>query len=506
MDIINLCFTNVTFSYGISQKPVIENLTVTLQKGWTGIVGANGIGKTTFAKLACGLLSPDKGSVIYTNKSAAGRYCEQETFSPPEEIKAFFLDDDNYPGKLRSILEIENDWAERWNTLSFGEKKKLQVAAALWKSPEILVLDEPTNHLDESTSRSVIESLHTYKGTGLIISHNRLLLDELCGWCLFMDTSGAVLRKGGVTEGLAQQETEEKQKEKNYENSFENFRKLEKSSARMKHDISLKRKSLSKKNLDKHDHDGKGKIDGYRLKGKDAIGARKLRNLQSRAARAKEEMEKSYFRKREIDGFSLNGEKAERNYFLTIEEGELKLKNNISVFTPFLALKPDDKIGVEGKNGTGKTTLINYFLENINIQSEKLIYIPQEINSGDIDGIRGRIASLNNAELGKLLTVIYRLGSEPERVMETERPSPGEIRKILLGLGLLKSPQLIFMDEPTNHMDLPSVMCLENALKEFNGALVLVSHDRVFLDKVTNVRWRIENREGKRTLKIGRTT
>ncbi len=502
MDIINLCFTDVTFSYGVSQRPVIKNLTVTFQKGWTGIIGANGIGKTTLAKLACGLLLPDKGSVILTDKNASGLYCEQETHYPPGDIKEFFLDEDNYPGKLRSILGIEESWTERWDTLSFGERKKLQVAAALWKNPEIIVLDEPTNHLDESTNKSVIESLHTYEGTGLIISHNRDLLDELCGWCFFMDTHGAVIRKGGVTEGLAQQEIEERQKEKAFENAQENFRKLDKSSASMKHEISLKRKSLSKKNLDKHDHDGKGRIDGLRLKGKDAIGARKLKNLQSRAAKAKDEMEKSYFRKRNIDGFSLNGERAERNYFLAQEEGDLKFKNGITLGVPFLTIKPDDKIGISGENGTGKSTLIKYFLEKINIPPEKLIYIPQEINPGDIDGMRNRIDSLNNAELGKLLTVIYRLGSEPLRVMETERPSPGEVRKILLGLGLLKSPQIIIMDEPTNHMDLPSVICLEKALKEFKGALVLVSHDRVFLNKVTNTIWLIENRKGRRTLKI----
>lgn len=317
-----------------------------------------------------------------------------------------------------------------------------------------------------------------------------------------MDTGGAVLRRGGVTSGLAQQEIEERQKEKEYETAQENFKKLEKSSAGMKHEISLKRKSLSKKNLDKHDHDGKGRIDGLRLKGKDAIGARKLKNLQSRATKAKEVMEKSYFRKRNIDGFSLNGERAERNYFLSMEEGEIKFSSGITLGVPFLTIKPDDRIGISGKNGTGKSTLIKYFLEKIKIPPEKTIYIPQEINPEDINGIREKIESLNNAELGKLLTVIYRLGSEPVRVMETERPSPGEIRKILLGLGLLKSPQIIIMDEPTNHMDLPSVICLENALKEFKGALVLVSHDSVFLDKVANTRWLIENRKGQRILKI----
>jgi macrolide transport system ATP-binding/permease protein len=502
MHIINLCFTNVTFSYSTSQLPIINNLTVTLQKGWTGIFGANGIGKTTFAKLACGILLPDKGTINYTNKNTIGYYCEQETNILPRNCDDFFKDNDNYRGRLCSILEIKDDWIERWKSLSYGERKKLQIAIALWKNPDILALDEPTNHLDEKTSKSIIDTLQTYRGTGLIISHNRFLLDKLCNYCLFININNTVLRKGGISEGLLQEEKEEIQKERQYENSYDNFVKLEKSTIKLNQKLSLKKKSLSKKHLDLKDHDGKARIDGLRLQGKDAKGAKKLKNMQSRTIEAKMETEKVYFKRREIDGFSLKGEKAKCNYFLYIDKNKYKFNNGISISVPDLIIKPDDRIGIEGDNGTGKSTIINHIYNSLSLPSDKILYIPQEVEQDRILKIKNEIYMLNKYDLGKLLTIIYRLGSEPERIINTENPSPGEIRKILLGLGLLKTPMLIIMDEPTNHIDLPSVICLEKALNEFKGALLLVSHDQLFLNKITNIRWEISFKKGERRLII----
>jgi ATPase subunit of ABC transporter with duplicated ATPase domains len=101
------------------------------------------------------------------------------------------------------------------------------------------------------------------------------------------------------------------------------------------------------------------------------------------------------------------------------------------------------------------------------------------------------VRRLPKAVLGDVMTVISRLGSRPQQLLDTAQPSPGEVRKLLLALGMTRDPWLILMDEPTNHMDLPSIECLENALKKCECGLLLISHDRQFLQHLTTREWGI---------------
>jgi len=105
--------------------------------------------------------------------------------------------------------------------------------------------------------------------------------------------------------------------------------------------------------------------------------------------------------------------------------------------------------------------------------------------------ILAEVQDLPNEKLGHLMTIISRLGSRPHRLLDSTEPSPGETRKLLLALGMTHAPHIIILDEPTNHMDLPSIECLENALAECPGSLLLVSHDRRFLKKLTSIQWEI---------------
>jgi ATPase subunit of ABC transporter with duplicated ATPase domains len=101
------------------------------------------------------------------------------------------------------------------------------------------------------------------------------------------------------------------------------------------------------------------------------------------------------------------------------------------------------------------------------------------------------VKSLNHDQLGHIMTIVSRLGTRPGRLLETELPSPGEIRKILLALGIIRTPSLIIMDEPTNHLDLPSIECLEQMLVDCPCALLLVSHDQAFLERLSNIYWKL---------------
>ena len=130
---------------------------------------------------------------------------------------------------------------------------------------------------------------------------------------------------------------------------------------------------------------------------------------------------------------------------------------------------------------------------------QRVIYMPQEIDRHTTQSLLARVRSLPKEKLGQLMTIVSCLGSRPQRLLETQELSPGEIHKILLALGISQVPHMIIMDEPTNHLDLPSIKCLENALAECPCGVLLVSHDQYFLDHLTTIRWHIAaDREGSR--------
>jgi ATPase subunit of ABC transporter with duplicated ATPase domains len=154
-------------------------------------------------------------------------------------------------------------------------------------------------------------------------------------------------------------------------------------------------------------------------------------------------------------------------------------------------MRPRDRVAVVGPNGAGKSTLIRHLMSHLGLPGEKVIYLPQEIDRAGGAATLNRVRRLSDAALGRVMSVISCLGSRPQRLLETDDPSPGELRKILLAEGLSRVPNLIVMDEPTNHLDLPSIRLMEDALAEVRCALLLVSHDTRFLDRLTTTRWSI---------------
>jgi ATPase subunit of ABC transporter with duplicated ATPase domains len=159
---------------------------------------------------------------------------------------------------------------------------------------------------------------------------------------------------------------------------------------------------------------------------------------------------------------------------------------------PDLAIGGTDRIALTGANGQGKSTLVRHILSRLDIPGERLVSIPQEITAEDSRVLLENVKRLPNDERGRVMTTISRLGSRPARLLESEQPSPGEVRKLLLALGIVRGPHLIVMDEPTNHMDLPGILCLEEALAGCPCAMLLVSHDRLFLEKIASRYWHIE--------------
>ncbi len=177
MSPVNVRFIDVSFSYDSLSENILTGLSLHFAPGWTGMMVPNGSGKTTIAKLAAGLLAPDRGAVVSTRPGSSALYYEQNTSTPPIGTADFFSGESNAAGELMSLLELGHNWPDRWSTLSHGERKRLQIAVALWLDPELLALDEPTNHLDSRARGLVCEALITFQGTGILISHDRDLLD-----------------------------------------------------------------------------------------------------------------------------------------------------------------------------------------------------------------------------------------------------------------------------------------------------------------------------------------
>jgi ATPase subunit of ABC transporter with duplicated ATPase domains len=158
----------------------------------------------------------------------------------------------------------------------------------------------------------------------------------------------------------------------------------------------------------------------------------------------------------------------------------LELSDTKKLSYQTLSIDENHKIGIIGENGAGKSSFLNHLLSTINLENEYL-YIPQEISQKQSKELFDDINDLPNDIKGEIYTIVRKLASDPIKLQDSLMPSPGEVRKLMIEKGLLESPSLIILDEPTNHMDLDSIISLETALKEYNGTMIVISHDKPFL-------------------------
>ena len=499
-----LKFDHVSFSYSGMTKMLIEDANVHFGQGWTGIVGPNGAGKTTLLQLATGALEPSKGDIAHL---ASGIYAVQRTDFPPEGWEDFAEANDGRAIVLRGQLGIKEGWFQRWNTLSHGERKRCQIAVVLWHDPEVLALDEPTNHIDFKARAMLIDALKGFRGVGLLVSHDRELLDSLCLQCLFIHPPRAILRPGGVTAGQEQDRREQAAARKLDEDTKDAANRLASQAQNLKEQsqsIAAKQKNKKFQALGKNDHDAKEKRNRAKNSNKNQVGAATQHaSIAQRARDLDATRDNIYIRKDYAMGFWLDDSKtAFRNTVLSVEGGEIPLGDGRRLVYPDLYISPTDRIALTGENGLGKSTLLKKLAPEFKVAKERLIHIPQEITADEAKEILAEVKEMSGEKRGVVMTSFSRLGSRPGRLLESALPSPGEIRKLLLALGVTKGPHLIVMDEPTNHMDLPSIECLESALGECPCAMLLVSHDSRFLGGLTDKTWHLELQDDGLTVKL----
>ncbi len=481
-------FQNVTFIYESASEPLFRNVSLHVGSGWTGIVGRNGAGKTTLLKLATGLLEPNAGSVNVCRNSA---YCPQRTDDIPERFSELLLTNTKSAWRIKNRFGVENDWGQRWTTLSDGERKRAQIAVALWLRPDVLAIDEPTNHIDSQARQIIARALCTFKGVGLIVSHDRELLDLLCGQCLFVDPPGIVVRPGGITKAMGIEKDEQKSLQRQHTQRKRAYGKLQREVAKRRELARQSQKRQSKGALAKKDHDSREKINRARVSGKDGVGGKLQRQLKGRLEQSRNVLANMTVKKQYTLGIWLPSSVSKRNLLLELPAGSLSLGGRKRLHYPEVHIGPNDRIAITGPNGSGKSTLVRSIVNSLNVSQKHMTYVPQEIALGRSQELLAQALALPDDKLGHLMTIVSRLGSRPHRLLDSTEPSPGEVRKLLLAIGMTFTPHIIIMDEPTNHMDLASIECLEQALLDCPCSLVLVSHDRYFLKKLTNQTWNI---------------
>jgi ATPase subunit of ABC transporter with duplicated ATPase domains len=484
-----LNFKEVTFRYETGIEPVFKNVSLHFHQGWSGIVGQNGSGKSTLMKLAAGILEPQKGEIHPVYDCI---YCPQRTDDPPFDIESFLTDECASACRIRGLLHIRSEWGKRWGTLSHGERKRIQIGTALWKEPLILAVDEPANHLDLDARLHLENALTAFRGVGLIVSHDRELLDSLCYQCVFINPPFAVMRPGGVSQGLEQEHREIQNQTKQYRQAKKEVKRIRRETIRRREMADQQHKRRSKRGLALRDHDSRAKKDLARVSGKDGTGGKLLRQMDGRMKQAQAKLEYIRIPKTYAHGIWIEGSFSHRAALFHFPAGCIFFGDGRSLKNPDLVMQPRDRIALTGPNGSGKSTLIEKIIGQLSIPQNRLVFVPQEISKEASMTLMEKIRAESQDKLGQIMTIVSRLGSRPERLLQSETPSPGEVRKLILALGIAHEPHLIVMDEPTNHLDLIAIECLESALKECPCGLLLVSHDRRFLKSLTDVNWLIE--------------
>ena len=489
----SLVFQDISFSYPGSPVRLLDHIDFGVSEGWLGVVGANGAGKTTLLQLACGLLAVQSGRIHRPERAV---YCPQRTDAPSPELSSLLSSFDGEAYRIRGALEIEDDFIDRWDTLSHGERKRAQIAACLWTRPTLFAIDEPTNHLDSRAQSIVFDALRTFPGVGLLVSHDRELLDRLCTNSLFVFPPTTTLRSGGYSDARAGLDAENQHILEMKQQAARHRRLLHTEMDERRQRVRKAHKARSKRGIDRKDHDAKEKIDRARIA--DGGAGKSLRQLEGRVRQASEQEAALVVRKERVTGISLQGRRSQRNALFSIAATELALGEDRRLTVPDLLMQPANRVALIGPNGGGKSTLVRHILSGLKLPPEEVVSIPQEIRAEAASEVLEAVKRLAGSRLGEVMQWVSRLGSDPHQLLDSLTPSPGEVRKLMLSLRMTDAPVLLILDEPTNHMDLPSVECLESALREYPGGLLLVSHDLRFLHALTTTTWEIVSPHGER--------
>ena len=462
-----LSLEDVSFTY--SFKPILDhvNLVINEKEKW-GIVGQNGVGKSTLLKIMTGLEKPDSGNVTILKKYKIS-YCPQNTdFEPHKtiyETVRSYMTEETEIYQIQAILNKLglSNYNQSIDILSGGQKKRVALAISLIKEADVYVLDEPTNHLDQDMILWLEKFLAKVSKTVILVTHDRYFLTRITNHIMELDDSHLYTYVGGYADYLEQREIR-RENALNAEKKRQNFLRTE--------------------------------IEWIRA------------GAQARSTKQKSRIER--FEKisaieapREINTLELKSA-ATRLGNTTIELDHIsKAFGDNVLFEDFsYNLLRMDRIGIIGKNGCGKSTLLKIILGQIQSDSGtvkigetvKIGYFAQQNEVFDdnqrvIDYIKDfgeRVYTADHEEITASQMLERFLFFKEEQYKPISKCSGGEKRRLYLCSILMSAPNILILDEPTNDLDTDTMTILEDYLDHFEGAVMAVSHDRYFLDKIAD--------------------
>jgi ATPase subunit of ABC transporter with duplicated ATPase domains len=489
--VVRVHLEGLSFGYD-SAIDILGDASLALEPGWTGVVGENGSGKTTLLALIAGALTPTRGHVRLEPKDARVAYCPQEVESPDGPVRSFSAAWDKASLAWQARLGLDPGDVGRWPALSAGERKRWQIGAALARAPEVLLLDEPTNHLDANGRSILLGALRAWRGVGLLVSHDRRLLDELTERTARLHRGQLVLYPGGYGAARALWLAERAGAEERAARAERALRaeRARLASERRRHGSAKGALPTSARSKGPRDSDARSMARKFAAQKAEARLGRGVAKQGRAVARAAVERDRHQLTKERGGDIALGHQGTPRSWLCRLECEVLRAGARVLARDLSVAIEGTSRVRIAGPNGAGKSTLLTHLVQQTR-ERASLLVVPQELDQAQRLGLSHEARALPPEERGRLFQLAASLGLDPERVMASEGPSPGEARKLLIANGLARCVAGIFLDEPTNHLDLPSIERLERALAAFPGALVLISHDDAFADALTDTTWHL---------------